>query len=48
MAPRESSDQVVVHRAPSLRSWEKLSQRTKELILLAKRDAMPRNGEVKE
>lgn len=36
VAPREPSNGVVVHRAPSPQSWEKLSRRTKESISLAK------------
>lgn len=46
MASHESSDWVVVHRAPCLQSWEKLSQRAKELISLAKSHATPRNRDV--
>lgn len=43
MASRESSDSVVVHRAPCPRSWEKLSQRAKALISPAESHATPRN-----
>lgn len=46
MASRESSDSVVVHRAPCLRSWEKLSQRAKALISPAESHATPRNRDV--
>lgn len=45
MASRDSSDERGVHRTLALPSWEKLSQRTEELILAAERHATPRNGD---